>query len=490
MLSTDERKNLAKATVIGTIWSYASKYSGKLMVFISTLILARLLSQEDFGVAGYALVFISFIDVLQGLGINPALVYYDLDEKRTETAFWLGIGVGVLLGVLTYLLGPLAGAYFRDPLAVPVTQALAVNFPIQGLVLIHDAILRKEMSFGKRFAPEFVRSIVKGVVSIAFALNGFGYWSLIYGQIASSIANTLSLIILVPWRPKFIFSTNYARPLLVYGGNIVIVNILGIILLNSDYLVVGRYLGSAALGVYTLAFRVPDLLINQFCVILAQVVFPAYARMKHDLEALTRGFLQTMRYVALITTPMGLGLALVARPFIIVAFGWEWLDAVAVIPWIAAYTVIRSYTFNIGDVYKAQGRPKLLTALSVFQTFLLVPAMLWAVLVPQSIEAVGWMRTAVELVSFTINIVMASRMLHTSPLTMLNTLRPAFVGSFVMTIGVLLTQAAVTELHALSQLLILVSVGAICYGAALWVVERKLMLQLVQLVQKTIGRKA
>ena len=102
MPDNDQRKNLARATIHGTLWSYASKYSGKIMVFISTLILARLLLQDDFGVAGYALVTISFLEVMRGLGISAALIYQRPDPKRNDTAFWLGLGVGIFLFLITW----------------------------------------------------------------------------------------------------------------------------------------------------------------------------------------------------------------------------------------------------------------------------------------------------------------------------------------------------------------------------------------------------
>ena len=183
------------------------------------------------------------------------------------------------------------------------------------------------------------------------------FWSLIIGQIIGVAVNVIVLWIVVPFRPRLKFEQSMVRQLLSYGGNIVAVDALGILLLNSDYLIIGRYFNAAALGVYTLAFRIPDLLINQFNLIIARVVFPAYSKLRDDPEALRRSFLKTMRFVSLVTVPIGIGIALTAEPFILVAFGEKWRDAIPVVPAIATYTLLRSLTFNIGDVYKAQGRP-------------------------------------------------------------------------------------------------------------------------------------
>lgn len=489
MLSQNERQDLTRATIRGTVWSYAAKYSGKFLVFISTLILARLLSQEDFGVAGYALTVISFIEVMNGLGIVPALIFYDLVEERTDTAFWLGLLVGIGLGVLTWMIGPLAGDFFRDERAVGVTRLLALTFPIQGAGLVQDALLRKDLKFGRRFVPEMGRSIAKGGVSIVLAFMGFSYWSLLWGQLAGFVVNTILMWWAVPWRPSLRFVTRYVRPMLSYGTHMVVVNILGILLLNTDYLLVGRFLGAAALGIYTLAFRVPDLLINQFCVTIAQVVFPAYAKMKDDIEGLRHSSLQTMRYVALATVPMGLGMAILARPFVLVAFGWKWEEAIPIVPWIVAYTVLRSFGFNLGDVFKAQGRPEILTWLSVVQVMLMTPAIYWAVTVPQTLVAVGWVVTAISFIGMVLNFAIAARMLQTPLTHMFRALQPALISGVVMGTAVALTYTLVLNLAPIWQLVIVVPVGMLVYTAALWFTERDLLHQIWRTLSKSLGRK-
>ena len=309
----DSSPDLAKATLRGTFWTYASFYSGKLMVFLSTVILARLLVEEEFGVAGYATVVISFLEVLSDLGIGPALIYHRDNPKARITAFWLNIGIGILLFLVTFFGAPLVGSFFQDPRAVPVTRALALVFPISALGSIHDTLLRKELSFGRKFIPDFVKAISKGLASIILALLGFGAWSLIIGQIVGRALSVVVLWRIMPWRPSFQFAKSLVRPLLSYGLNIVSVDALGITLNNADYLLVGRFLGAAALGVYTVAFRFPDLLVMQFCDVISKVIFPVYARMREDPQALQRGFLTTTRYVSLVTVPMGLGMALDVR---------------------------------------------------------------------------------------------------------------------------------------------------------------------------------
>ena len=146
-----DAQNLSTQTIRGAIWSYISRYSGKLLVFVTTFVLARLLIEEDYGVAGYALIVMSFLEVLRGLGIGAALVYFPEEARRTATAFWVAVVVGILLFGLCWLIAPLAGLYFNDARAVPVVRAMGLTFPISALGVVPDALLRKNLAFKRRF---------------------------------------------------------------------------------------------------------------------------------------------------------------------------------------------------------------------------------------------------------------------------------------------------------------------------------------------------
>ena len=486
MVTSAKKMNLTNSTVRSTLWEYLSTYSGKLMVFVSTIILARLLTQEDFGITGYAIVFISFLEVIQGLGVGPALIYLQRDEARTNTAFWLGIGFGLLLFTINWLAAPLAGQLFNDARAIAATRSLGFTFPIYALTITHDALLQKELAFGRKAVPELIRASSKGVLSILFALLGFGAASLIWGQIIGACAYMIATWLTLRWRPTWQFNWRMVPDLLGYGANIVTVNALGIILLNLDYLIIGRFLGATALGIYTLAFRLPELLIKQFSDIIARVVFPTYTKIQHDIPALRRGFWQTMRYVTLVTVPLGIGLALVARPFILAIFSEKWLEAAPVLSLIALYTLLRSLTFNVGDVFKAQGKPGVITKLSVIKLIVLLPGLLWAVLAPKSLVAVAWVETAVALLGTVLNLYVISQLLGVSIRNLLSAWQPALLGSIIMLPIVLMMLWLTNQQLPIVQLLAATLGGAVAYGAALWWLQRSVVLNIVQTLQTAV----
>lgn len=473
--------------VRGVLWSYASYYGGKLLIFLSTVILARLLTQEEFGVAGYALVAISSMDALTDLGIGSALIYNRKDPDAPHTAFWLGMSVSFILFIATFLGAPLAGAFFKDPRAIPVTRAMAFTFPLAALGNIHDVLLRRELSFGKKFIPDVAKAFGKGLITVVLALLGFGSWSLIFGQLAGEIVAVVTLWTVLPWRPTFKFVQTLAKTLLGYGLNIVAINTLSILLNNASYLLVGRYMGAAALGIYTLAFRIPEMLILQFCSIISRVIFPLYAKLQDDMESLKQGYLVSTRYIMLITLPMGVGIAMVSKPLILVLFGEEWLDAVPVMQAIAAFAVVSALAYNAGDVYKARGKPQILTWLTILEMMLLVPALYFIMNSFSSIALVGWTHAAITLVISVIDIIIACRMLKIPLFEILRAIGSSFGASAIMGISVYLIMNRLGQSVMWVQLAIGILVGIVTYGLSLLLIERQMIFDGISILKTSLG---
>jgi O-antigen/teichoic acid export membrane protein len=484
----NQRPDFARVAIHGTAWRYVTFFSGKMMVFISTIILARLLAEDDFGLVAYAITTIGFLDVVSDFGIGAALVYYPDDNRRASTAFWLNLVVRTVLFAASWFLAPLAGVYFRDDRVTEVTRVLALTFPIDALGDIHGWMLRKRLDFGRTVIPDFLSAVTKGLASIIFAVLGYGAWSLIWGQIAGAIASSAVMWLITPWKPTFEFDFGMARELLSYGVHIVGVASLAMLLQNLDYLLVGRYLGAEALGIYTLAFRLPDLIILQFARILSTVLFPLYTRMRDIPGSLAHGFYLTTRYVSLFTLPLGIGLALVAKPFTLVVFTEKWQEVIPILRWLAIYSVFLSLAYNAGSAYKAEGRPQVLTWLGLVRLSMLLPALWWAVNSEHSIVAVGWMQALVALIGGTINLFAAARLLGLPLRQLWDAIFPSLMATAFLaaaTLGALVLTATAAPLW---QLLLGVLAGGVAYAGALWVFKRDMVLSLIKNLRSSLLR--
>lgn len=489
-MTTTPPAGLANATIRGAMWAYVAKYGGKLVVLVTTVILARLLSQNDFGLAGYALTVISLLDVFELFGIGWALVYFPKDDRASNTAFWTGLAVNGGIFAAAWVLAPLAGSFFRNPEVVPLTRVLALSIPIGALGSVHGNLLRKDLLFRRKLVPELARTVGKGVVSIGAASMGLGVWSLVYGQLASAVVGVVALWIVTPWRPRLAFSGRFLGPMLSFGWKMVAIDVVNVVLKQVDYLLIGRYLSAVALGSYMIAFRIPDLLLLQFTAILGDVMFPAYVKVNRAVATLRSGFLETVRYVTLVTVPVGLGVALTARPLVILLFSDKWADAIEPLQAISIYGLMLSLPATAGAAYKAMGHPRTLLLLDSARLVVLVPALWYASARLQSIASVAWAQAIIASLFAAVALAIAGRMLQIPLRQIARALQPAFVSGMVLALAVSAILSAAGSLRPVAQLTLAVPAGAAAYLASLWIFERALVLASLQRVRAAIGKDA
>lgn len=484
-----EAGGLVAATLRGAAWVGASRIGGRLLFFASTLLLARWLDQEDFGVAAYAITLIALFASLPHLGLAPALIHYRDDPETLDTGFWLGLAAGGLAFAFVWVAAPLSVWVFGDDRATGVTRALGLVFPLEALRNVHATLLRKRLAFRRRFVPEMVQSTAKGLVAIGLALAGFGYWSLIWGSVAATALGVPAFWIASSWRPGLRFRAAAARRLLPFGGHVVAIDLLGAFVRNLDYLFVGRWLGAATLGVYTLAFRIPDLLIRDVCLALGQVLLPVYAKVQGEPETVRSAFRTSLAYVAALTAPMAVGLALVAEPLVITAFSEKWREMTPVLPPICAYAFLVSLSFNLGDLYKALGRPDLLTRLSLLRACVAVPAIGFAASVVGTAAAVGWAQAGVAAIALLANFAVARGVFELPVGQALARIVPIGLACGVMATAVWSLGPVFDESSAAAQLLGRTAVGAAAYAAALRLLAREFCEDGVRALLEVLSRR-
>src|SRR6266542_3047431 len=241
---SNSRVDFTRAAVEGTAVRYLIFFSSKLLLFVSTAVLARLLTKDDFGVVGFAVTTINFLDVISSLGIGPALIYYPESDRTSSTAFWANLIVSFAIFAIAWAIAPFVAEYFRDARATDVIRILSLTYPITSVGDTYRTLLSKKLSFNRTFLPEVLRALTKGFSSIGLALAGFGAWSLIIGQVIGEAVATIVFWYSFSWRPAFILEWETVKALLDYGIKYIGADIVSIVLLNLDYLLVGGFLGA------------------------------------------------------------------------------------------------------------------------------------------------------------------------------------------------------------------------------------------------------
>jgi O-antigen/teichoic acid export membrane protein len=402
-------QRIGARTLRGAFWAYFSYVGGRLLILVATAILARLLTPKDFGVVGFALVFMALLETVKDLGLGQALVASRPKDvyERADTVFLAGIGLGALMSAVVAALAPLVAAFFDEPRLTALLPVLGLNFFIRSIGGTHYAIAQKEMQFRTRTIAEFADVLVRGTLGVVLALLGAGVWSLVIGYVAGTTSLVIALWILVPWRPRFRLDREQLPGLLRFGGALTGVDITSAITNNADYLFVGKVLGASALGVYTLAFRLPELAIVNVGVVAGLVLFPAFANVPRD--ALSHAYTVSFRYMLMLCMPIAAGVAILAAPLTQVAFGSQWGAAVEPMRLLTIYAFAVTVGIPAGVAYKAVGRAGVLLKLAVPRTVMLV-AGIW-IFVDNGLTAVAATHAVVAGLFSVIGIFLASRLL-------------------------------------------------------------------------------
>jgi O-antigen/teichoic acid export membrane protein len=380
-------------------------------VLITTAILARLLTPAEFGVVAFALVAVNWLGVLKDLGLGGAVIQRrDDTEEAAQTAYVLNLGVSALLTLGTALAAPAVASFFREPLVVPILRVLSFTFLIQALGAIHMVLLRRNLDFRRKLVPDVGQALIKGIASIAFAFAGFGVWALVWGQLVGALASSILAWVVIPWKPRFQLHRRLVRPLMRFGVPLLVTDIEAAIWSNLDYVVVGRMLGDTALGVYTLAYRLPEMLVLSVWRVLGAAIFPFFSTIQEFPDLLRKGFLATIRYSQIVVVPLCVGIFITAEPAVKVLFGEQWIGAIPVLRLLAVFALVGSIGVNIGDVYKAIGRPDILAKLALLELVLLTPALILGA--RHGLIGVGAAHAVVASIDTTIRLTVARRFVH------------------------------------------------------------------------------
>ena len=431
---------LARAALNGVAWQGASFFLGKVLVLVSTAILARLLSPSAFGVVALALVFITFADVVTDLGVAQALVFFPADRRCNDGALVVCLAVSGAFVGLAMLAAPLVASFFGHQEIIGMFRVLSLALLVRATGQVPDALLRKSLRFRPRTIAELNRALVQGAASVVLALLGYGPWAIIDGYLLGCAVWSLLLWRAVPYRPGASFWRLRGaglRPLLQFGAPAAGTAFLLCLVFNVDYLIVGRLLGARALAYYTLGFRIPELVIISVFNVISVVAFPLFSRVRDDEQRLHGGYLFGLRVQAIYGVAAGVGLAMAAPMIVHVVFGNPWEPAIVPLEALALYAAFRSLGLGPHEAFRGIGRPDLLVKLSLLRFAVVVPALLLGV--KFGIAGVSWAQAATALPLALIMQAVASRVLGIPLIQIGRSLRPAVAVS----LGVALAMAPV-----------------------------------------------
>lgn len=371
----EDAASLRSRLVSGFAWNVSATVAMQCSQIAVALVLVRLLTPRDYGVAGMALVFSSLVLVLSDLSLGAGLVQRrDLTEKDRSTVFWTSAGIGLLLTAAGIgLAGPLA-TFYGEPSVAPLFAVLSVSFLFKSLETTQASVLQRELRFRINSLRVTAGATAGGAAGLTLAVLGFGPWALIGQQVTVSFVSMALLWIFSPWRPSLTYSWASLRDLGGFGLKLFGAHLLDYLHRNADKLLIGRFLGSASLGAYAVAYNLMVLPLQRLVIPIQDTLFPAYSRWQDDPERLRRVWFRVSRVVAAVVAPTMLGLVVVAQDFVHVMLGERWAAAAPVLQALAFVALVQSVSGLGGKVLEALGRAGVVLRFAALQAAVMLPA--------------------------------------------------------------------------------------------------------------------
>jgi O-antigen/teichoic acid export membrane protein len=454
---------LTRSVFRATQWSAFSQATRQAAQLVVTVILARLLSPDDFGVIAMASVVTGFVILLSDLGTSAAVIQRAEHSPRFLSAvFWVNLAFGLILMVTVAASSPLIARFYREPRLISVLLVLSLSFPLTALIALQRALLEKALSFDVLARIEMFATAIGGAIGVAVALAGGGIWALVLQAVSMPAVMAVALWARSGWRPRLETDLSEIRSILGLSGYLTAFNVVNYFARNADYVLIGWMLGTRELGYYSMAYRILMFPLQNLSAVITRVTLPAFSRIQGDDSRFRRGYLASIGAIALISFPVMAGVFSVARPFVDAAFGEQWLPMVPIVMIFAPVGLVQSIVATTGSIYIAKNQTALLFKWGLFASVIVVASFV----VGLSWGAVG-VAVCYGIASLALaypGMAIPLRFIGLRVKDSLGVLWAPFVSAFLMALLVLAVSRAVSPfLTGWPLLFVDVAVGAVAY---------------------------
>lgn len=358
--------NIKTQTIRGVIWSSIERFSMQGVQFVLSIIMARLLTPDDYGLIGMILVFMSISQVFIDGGFANALIQkQDRSDADYSTVFYINLGISVLFYLMLYATAPLIASFYNQPLLTDITRVYSITLILNALTAINKTKLVIAVDFKTQTKISFIAALLSGAIGVYCAFTGYGVWSLVIQSISSSIFNILLSYYYVRWFPSWVFSTDSFKRLFAFGSKLLVANLISSVYTNLYTFVIGKKFSTTSLGLYTRADHFAQFASSNLGSILLRVAFPIFSQIQDDDERLIRAYRKYITMSALIVFPLILGLCGVAKPLVLLLLSDKWLDCVILLQILCfSYLWNCIVTINI-NLLNVKGRSDLVLKLEI-----------------------------------------------------------------------------------------------------------------------------
>jgi len=381
---TGAKTSIYRHMLRGSSWAVALTWTLRGIGLINTVILARLLAPEDFGLVTMASLAFGFLGAFVNLGTGTLLIRQpEASREHCDTAWTISLLRGMLVAVTLVVTAPLIAAYFREERVIPLVYIVAFNSVLLGALNVGLVLMRKELDFAREFRYTVLSRLFTFAVTIALAFALRSYWALVIGTAVGVVFECWLSYLMHPYRPKL--SLARAREYIRFSLALVPLNICSYLTAKVDSFVVGRIAPVSTLGIYNVAADLSTMLTSDLTSQIGRALYASYAKLTDDYTKLRDAYLKSLSALVIVNVAFGLGLFAVSADFVAVVLGPKWSDTVPLIEWLAICGMLRAVMQSMtGGILVVAGRERVAAFLmfvrfAVLAAFSIVGGSFWGV---------------------------------------------------------------------------------------------------------------
>jgi len=449
--------SLKSKTISGLFWSFSETGINQAVHFVIGIILARLLSPDEFGLIGMITIFIAVSQSFIDSGFSQALIRKtDCQQKDYATVFYFNLFVGFLFYIILFFSAGSISRFFNEPILRDLVRVLGLVLIINAFTIIQRTILIKNINFKLQTKITLASSVLSGIIGIILAYKGFGVWSLAIQQILNQLFITIFLWIFNRWLPTLEFSKQSFKEMFSFGSKLLASGLIDTTYQNIYYLIIGKFFSATELGYYTRADQFSKLPSRNITSSTDRVTYPVLSQLQNEPSKLKTGYKKIIKSLMLINFSVMLGMAAIARPMVLTLIGEKWLPSVPYLQLLCVVSMMYPlHSLNL-NILKVKGRSDLFLRLEIIKKTLAIPVILIGIFIGIKAMIIGMIFNS--FFAYFINSYYSSKLIDYSMSEQIKDILPDFGISISMAIIVFFTQLTIS-LSPLLKLIIGIVLG-------------------------------
>lgn len=478
----EKTSGLEKKIATGFVWVYAERMATQGIMLLVSIVLARLIAPEKYGIVSIVTVLVSFADIFVTGGFGTALVQKkDVNDSDYNTVFGLSFILGCIMYALLFVIAPYIAAFFEMPELSSILRVMGVRLPIAALNTVQNACVQRNMEFKKYFFATLLGTIISAIVGITMAIYGLGVWALVGQYLVNTCIDSIVLMVIGSWRPRLCIQIKRIIPIMSFGWKILAQKFVYTVLDNIQNLIIGKKFTADDLAFYNNGNKFPQVILSNVYDTIAKIMFPLLSERQDENEKTKKMIRVTIEMCTFLMAPICIGLLTIAEPLIQITFTEAWLGCV---PFLQIYCIKylwRPYTTIMQQAVLSKGRSDIVLKLEILLAICSFLTLYIAAFKFHSLKMIAYGVILPEIVCVVIYAMISKTLFNYSLVEQVVDVIRSYLCAAVM--GIVVYMMSLMDIHIFVKLVGQISVGVLIYIIISIIFNNKLCITIFRLMK-------